>query len=657
MTLYRQLFIFIFLLFFIFSAGTWYAKINSTRTFLTDQLASHSQDTATSLGLSVSQYALKRDMAVVESMINAVFDRGRYKTIRLTDSKGNVLYERVLDVTIEDVPQWFIHLFTLEAPDTTTNVMAGWNQVGSIYVKSHPGFAYKTLWKDVVSTTLLFTICSILVLFAVGLGLHILLKSLFFVERQADAICRKEYEIQERIPWTKELRRVVEAMNRMTNKIKEIFEEHITQAEEFRVRAYHDPLTGLGNRRYFDTQCAARLDHGDSITKGVMILVTLNDLQILNHEKGFEAGDNLLKRVAVLLQDVSNNYDSCVVARLVGGSFGILLPDALLCDAETITSGLANQIHQLSTEKITASDNVAYMGTVAYTSTTTLNHLLSEADTALAAAKQMGPNGWNVRSINEGTYAMPAGKQQWMNMLDDVLKERRISLYAQKVVKITDWNHILHCEILSRIIQEDGKPLGARLFIPPAERLNIMPLIDRATLEEVMQLDTEKLPVKNIAVNISHASLKDHSFRQWLQSALKGLPDSAPRIIFEFTELCALHNSDLAKKFRDMVHGFGHAICLDHYGQVLSNLGYIKTLRPDYIKIDRAYTRELKDKESDSRFFIDSLCSIARNIDISVVANGVETEQQVQILTELNLYGLQGYIVEKPRPLKEIIQK
>ena len=101
---------------------------------------------------------------------------------------------------------------------------------------------------------------------------------------------------------------------------------------------------------------------------------------------------------------------------------------------------------------------------------------------------------------------------------------------------------------------------------------------------------------------------------------------------------------------------YGHAMGLDHYGQSFSNLGYLKSLRPDYVKIDRAYTGELKDEESDSRFFIGSLCSVAHSIDIAVIAEGVETEQQWQILKELNLDAIQGYIVDRPKPIKSMIK-
>src|SRR4030042_1988165 len=132
MTLYRQLIIFTLVLFFLLFAGTWYAKLDSTRSFLTDQLESHAQDTATSLGLSLSQFLIQKDMPTGETMINAVFDRGYYKIVKLTDTKQNVMIERILDVKIENIPPWFIRWIPLKTPEAVANVMSGWIQAGTI---------------------------------------------------------------------------------------------------------------------------------------------------------------------------------------------------------------------------------------------------------------------------------------------------------------------------------------------------------------------------------------------------------------------------------------------------------------------------------------------------------------------------------------------
>ncbi|MDX2433601.1 MAG: LapD/MoxY N-terminal periplasmic domain-containing protein, partial [Desulfobacterales bacterium] len=542
MTLYRQLGIFTLVLFFMLFTGTWLVKLESTRSFLIDQLESHAQDTATSLGISISQHSGEIDIPAVESMINAVFDRGYYRIVRYTGAQGDVLVDRVLDVTIENVPQWFIRLIPLKTPEATANVMAGWHQAGSIYVRSHPGYAYKTLWENVYRMTLWFLICGIFVLIVGGFGLKILLKSLVLVEKQADALCRKKYEIQEKVPKTKELRRVVEAMNRMTGKVKEMFEEQVSIAESLKKHAYHDSLTALGNRRFFESQITARLDRGDSTTKGIILLVQIRDLHELNQQKGFQAGDELLQKVAAILQESTKQHPNSVLARLTGGDFGIFVPDALAWDGESIAETVIRKLSQLAVEQLTLTDNVAHVGVVNYENSITLSSLLSEADLALRSAQQTGPNKWKILSITEESEKMPLGQQQWKEILDQALSERKITLYAQPVVNAYDRKQIIHLEIFSRIIQEDGSLLSAGLFMPFAERLHLVSYLDRIVLEEVMRIDPRKIDVDHIAVNVSSASLENDSFRRWVYSALKKLPGKSPRINFEFAEFGAVQN-------------------------------------------------------------------------------------------------------------------
>jgi len=657
MTLYRQLVIFTLVLFLILFTGTWLAKLESTRSFLVNQLESHAQDTATSLGLSISQYSGENDIPAIESMINAVFDRGYYKIVRYTDTNDTILIERQLDVTIDNVPQWFIALFPLKTPEADANVMAGWRQAGTIYVNSHPGYAYRTLWENVVRMTVWFLVCGVAVLIVGGFGLRHLLKPLVLVEEQADALCRKKYEIQERLPKTKELRRVVEAMNRMTNKVREMFEEQVAIAEGLRKHAYHDSLTGLGNRRYFESQASARLDRRDSTIKGVVLLVQINDLHELNKQKGFQAGDELLQRVAVLLQSATKQYVNAVLARLTGGDFGIFVPDGSSWDAEAIAESVSSSLNQLAAERISLTENIGHVGGISYEYSTSLGRLLSEADLALRSAQQAGPNKWEVRVVTEKAEKMPLGQQEWKNTIDQALSERRIILYAQPVVHTRNREQIIHLEIFSRIVQSDGSLLSAGVFMPFAERLQLVSYLDRIVLEDVLQLDVARMSIGQVAVNVSPASLQNDSFRRWILFAVENMSAKAPRISFEFAEFGAVQHLETIKEFSAVVRKSGHLVGLDHYGQSFSHLGYLKSIRPDYVKIDRAYTGELKDKESDSRFFVGSLCSVAHSLDIKVIAEGVETEQQWQILQELNLDAVQGYIIDRPEPLLNKIEK
>ena len=652
MTLYRQLVIFTVSLFLILFAGTWFAKLESTRSFLTNQLESHAQDTASSLGLAISQYP--DDMVSIETMINALFDRGYYETIRFIDPNGKILLERNLKVVIEGVPSWFITLVPLKVPEANAYVMAGWRQAGTIYVKSHAGYAYNSLWQDIKRTTLLFAFCGIFILILGGFGLRMLLRPLVLVEQQAEALCRKEYEIQGKIPRTRELRRVVQAMNRMTGKVKEMFSEQVNHAEELRERAYNDPLTGIGNRRYFESQISARLDRKDSDIKGILLLIRIHGLEELNRQKGFQVADELLKKVSASLQEVAVKLAGSVLARLSGSDFVLFLPDYPPSDAERLSGEVANALSGLAAADITVTENVSNVGACAYDQSVTLGQLLAEADLALAAATQAGANAWHVSTIMESTEKAPFGQTQWKEALEKVLKDRRIVLYSQPVVKAGDRNILLHLEIFSRIIPEKGEILNAAVFIPVAERLKLISSLDRLIIEEVMKLDRNLLGADTVAVNISTSSLQDESFVQWVRKTLVNLSKNAPKIIFEFTEFGAVQNENLVKSFAAVIRACGHKMGLDHYGQSCGNLKYLQSLRPDYVKIDRAYTGELKDEDSDSRFFISSICSVAHSIDVVVMAEGVETESQCKILRELNVDAIQGYIIDRPKPITKI---
>jgi diguanylate cyclase (GGDEF)-like protein len=656
MTLYRQLLIFTLILFFLLFAGTWFAKLNSTRTFLLDQLESHAQDTATSLGLSISPHVAQNDLPAVETMFNAVFDRGYYRTIQLVDMDRKVLVDRTQQVRIEGVPEWFVELVPLATPRATALVMSGWSRAGEVVVESHPGFAYRTLWETVVSTTVWFATMGMVVLVGGALGLRFLLKPLQRVEHQAESLCKRQYEIQEKLPKTRELRRVVEAMNRMTVKVKDMFDEQVRVAERLRKNAYHDSLTGLGNRRYLEGQVATRLDRGDSTVKGAFLLVQVKDLHEVNQQKGFQAGDELLQKVGRLLQDETRLVANRALARLTGGDFGLLLPDVTTEDGRDIADKIVQGLSQRAVEGLALSEDVGHVGGVVYNRSTSFGQLLSGADTALRTAQQEGRNRWSISQLAGEGETAARGQQQWKDLLLQALEEGHITLFAQPTVSCEDTKRILHFEVYSRILDESGEMLSAGMFMPLAERLGLVSSLDRLVLEKAMQTTVDSLGIDRLAINVSPSSLKDEGFRNWVLEALQKLPPTAPKLSFEFAEFSALQNLELIRSFGRRVQELGHGYGFDHFGQGFSNFGYLKSLRPDYVKIDRAYTDELKTRESDSHFFIGSLTGVAHSLDILVIAEGVEKEQQFHLLRELNLDAVQGYFIARPEAIDSISQ-
>jgi hypothetical protein len=214
MTLYRQISFSLLLLLMLGFTSTVYISTVNLRSLHGTQLASHAQDTATSLGLSLSPHMQAMDMAMLESMISAVFDRGDFQNISLLSIDGKVLAEKSAPVDTGTVPGWFIGAVSLDTPMAEALVMSGWNQAGTLRVTGNPGPAYNRLWESTLDTLKLYLAASTIILLLGMIAVSILLRPLQRIQRQADAICKRSYTVQKKLPRTLELRSMVVAMNR-----------------------------------------------------------------------------------------------------------------------------------------------------------------------------------------------------------------------------------------------------------------------------------------------------------------------------------------------------------------------------------------------------------------------------------------------------------
>ncbi|MDU0356003.1 LapD/MoxY N-terminal periplasmic domain-containing protein [Paraglaciecola aquimarina] len=139
MPLSRQLVLSLFSIILAIFIGAVWINISNTKSFIEQQLTSHAQDTATSLGLSITPYIGDQDISLIDTMINAIFDSGYYSSIVLKDNSGNTLIEKRNPVSLEHVPSWFINMFPLSPPIRQTEINDGWTIAGQLSVQSNPG--------------------------------------------------------------------------------------------------------------------------------------------------------------------------------------------------------------------------------------------------------------------------------------------------------------------------------------------------------------------------------------------------------------------------------------------------------------------------------------------------------------------------------------
>lgn len=649
MTLLRQLVIVIVTLFILLFVGTLLLSINNTRDYLNDQLRTISQDTATSLGLTLTPPMADKDMAVVDRMVSAVSDSGYYREVVVSDIEGKPLVSRKQEVKLGNVPQWFVDLVPLQTPRGEALIMAGWQQAGTVRVEANPGYAYVALWSNTVESFWWFLAASTFTVLLGVVALHFILRPLRDVEMQARAICDREYPVQKKIPWTLELRSVVEAMNRMSTRVKEMFDEQTASIERLRSENYRDALTGLANRRYFEMNLKQLIETGKH---GALLLLELKDFKQYNEKRGFQAGDELLKNTAEFLEAIckSQAHLEYFTVHLSGANFAIVLTNAGEADAMELAQNLAKAMLRFKERGLVDGEEVGHIGVTLFTGQN-YGEVLSAADMALRAAQQQGPNAVSLIDPGKSTGDSPVRTAtQWGDILRDALASKRISLLVQpaKAAAEAARGTVLHYESLMRLTDDQGNVIPAVVYTPVAKRLRLAGDFDRAMISEVLgRLAAKRYGDVPVAVNLFPASLQNKEFVDWLCAELGKVPEAASRLLIEVTEYGMIENVDALREFIARVAAYGTRVGLDHFGRGFSSFGYLSTLKLEYIKIDGSYVRGLINNK-DNQFFVESVIKVAHSLEIKVYVVSVETDEELNLLGNLGVDGVQGYGVGRP---------
>jgi diguanylate cyclase (GGDEF)-like protein len=653
MTLYRQISIAILTFLLVTFAGTLYLGTANLREVYEDQLISHAQDTATSLGLTLSPHLVSGDMAVIESIISATFDHGDFLAIELDAPDGSVLVGRSRQPEAGNVPGWFVRMLSLDPPTAEALVMDGWKQGGVVRITGNPSRAYMKFWSGTLDILHAYIGSAALLLLLALIAVRYLLRPLRAIREQAEAICKRSYLVQERLPRTIELRSAVIAMNTLSEKVNSIFSEQAALTEALREQVYQDPLTGTGNRRYFDRILAALVEDQDQVSNGALLLIEMHNISRLNSTSGYTAGDELLRRAAQLLQSEVQSMENTYLARISGTGFAVIAAGMSPESADALATALCQLMYQLRADGLAHSNDICHVGIATWEHGYRTSDLISEADLALRAAQTAGQNTWQRYSTHTANQPDIYGSARWRDHLQKVIESGNIQLAIQPVYDTgSTARQVLHQEILTRIPDPGGTGINAGIFMPMAERLGLASQLDKVTINALinhMRSDTGYSGL--YAVNLSSTSLHDTVFIQWMCSTLSRIPAIARRILLEFPEYGVVSN---LQNVRNLVQRLGEIGChcgIDHFGRGLSPYGYLRSLKIRYLKIDASHIRGI-DTDRDSQFFIQSLTDTMHSIDIRVIAQAVETPAQQDVLVRMGVDGIQGYLIARPTALE-----
>ncbi|MBF8743548.1 cyclic di-GMP receptor LapD [Pseudomonas guariconensis] len=646
MSLFKQLLLAICLFLVVAFSGSFMVSLESSRSQYINQLRSHAQDAATALALSLTPNI--DDPAMVELMVSSIFDSGYYSSIKVVDLGSNaVLVERHAEPDSNGVPAWFIRLIGLEPAGGDAIVSRGWQQAARVEVVSHPMFALAKLWQSALGSLGWLLLCGAASAVLGALLLRRQLRPLDYMVAQSHAIARREFLSLPELPRTPELRRVVQAMNQMVEKLKALFNEQAERSEKLRAESYQDSLTGLANRRYFEMQLNARVSNLEEARAGYLLLLRVQDLAGLNARLGGQRTDQLLQAVGEQLRRTCANYPETnnLITRSRGGEFAVLAPGMVHDEAIQLAQALESTLHSLHQTGASDVDPVACIGLAPYSPGDAPHALLKLADEALARAESQPDPGWVC--LEQGIAAQAADSHHaWHERLDQALAKGQFELFFQPVVDSRTPERVLHYKVISRLHDAPDEAVAAGRFLPWLERFGWMPRLDVLVLEKVLaHLRTHG---DALAVNLSAATLADAGALQQIHAMLGQHAELGSRLTLEIGEE-QLPEQQMLEQLTRRLHALGFGLALQRFGGRFSMIGNLAHLGLAYLKIDGSYIRNI-DQEQHKRLFIEAVQRAAHSIDLPLIAERVETEGELQVLREMGVRGIQGQLVGEPAP-------
>ena len=614
--------------------------VDTTREYLQTQMGSHAQDTATSLGLSISPYLEEDSIMIAQTMATAIFDSGYYKQINFTDAQNNVVFELVNPKRVESVPNWFIGAVKLNAPSMQSELNNGWIMAGTLEVTSHVGQSYLTLWehtkRSFYGSFLLFA-ASLVIAFLI---LRAVFKPLKAVEEQAHLVTRKRFTLNNEIPVARELRTVTKAINNMVTNLQSTFDSLTKQTQALTEEVYLDPLTGLGNRKSFDNHFNSVVDSISEETPITAMMITLPSLANINKTVSYQDGDGHVNEVANILKTIFGELTNAKVFRLNGSTFIALAPydsDFLNRTRLEITDSFSQQKNSLHV------NGFANFALVSVEKGMPVGNVLSALDTGCTI-------GDTNNRVDKDTLL---SVNQWRSLIQSILASGEVSFSVQPVKRANSQNKQCYFEVFAHFIFEGEKVNNGHLFAM-AEKLNLTEELDKKIIRNFVNVK-EQYPNDVFALNLSKAALYSTEFIKWLTLYTHTKPVLKTNFLFELHEISLLYNVDIASQHIDSITNLGIKVCVEHFGTSLTSFRYIQGLDIEYVKIDGSYIQDLLDN-SRSQFFIQTVNNICHGFGIKVLTCLVEEPEILLILEKLGCDGVQGNLILPPTQVISIPQ-
>jgi diguanylate cyclase (GGDEF)-like protein/PAS domain S-box-containing protein len=433
-------------------------------------------------------------------------------------------------------------------------------------------------------------------------------------------------------------------------------------SDEIKNLAFYDPLTHLPNRRlFFDRLYQGLAASGRSGHRGAILFLDLDHFKTLNDTLGHDIGDLLLQQVAERLTGSVREGDT--VARLGGDEFVVLLEDLSEHEAEAAaqTEVIGDKIltalninYQLNSHEYHSTPSIG--ATLFYDHEVGVEALLKQADIAMYEAKESGRN--SLRFFDPKMQEVINTRVGLERELHKALDQKQFELHYQ--IQVSSSGEPIGAEALIRWLHPDRGMISPFNFIPLAEETGQILAVGTWVLEtacaQLKKWQEDKLTNKlKLSVNVSAKQFRQAEFVEQVKAVVMHHDINPALLKLELTESILLdYIDDVISKMSEL-KDIGIRFELDDFGTGYSSLQYLKKLPLEQLKIDQSFVRDIVVDSSD-KAIVRTIIAMAQSLDLNVIAEGVETEQQRQLLMEKGCMHYQGYLFSKPVPIEEFEQ-
>ncbi len=433
-------------------------------------------------------------------------------------------------------------------------------------------------------------------------------------------------------------------------------------SRRLKYQASHDILTKLINRSEFEKRVRHAIDvaHNEEGNSAVLY-IDLDRFKLINDICGHAAGDELLKQVAKLLRSIVGEKNS--VARMGGDEFAVLIEDVYFSAAEKVAKRILKELASYRFSWSEKSFSVECSIGIAEIRPTCdgLTYILNAVDSACYLAKESGRNCMRKYSDGDDTIIERKGQERWIQHFDKALEDDSLVLYAQRIVSLAkDKPQSNSIEVLVRMLDDDGSIIPPNAFLPAVERYDRAYKLDRWIIERVFMYIHENKKAVNelnkISINLSGQSVAEDGLLPFIQEKTRQYRIDSSKVCFEVTETAAIANLSTAIDLITQLKEQGFLFALDDFGSGLSSFAYLKTLPVDFLKIDGIFVKDMQ-TDKVNYAMVKAIHEMSAVLDKQTIAEYVENEAVVELLTEIGVDYGQGFYLGKPEPIENFLVK